>query len=190
MADNPTPRDVKLLHLILASMGVTSYQDAVPLQLMDFAYRYTLGVLNDALLYNDYANANGGQLPAGVGASSAPLTVDDIRLAVAARVQNQFKPAAPKEMLLELALERNRKPLPAVGQTYGLRLPPEKYCLTGYDKDIDESEDVVVPGFEPMNVDTGSTEQTRESTGEDQETKEEEEANDVDLEGEAMNQDD
>lgn len=190
MADTPTPRDVKLLHLILASMGVTSYQDAVPLQLMDFAHRYTLGILNDALLYNDYANANGGQLPAGVGASSAQLTVDDIRLAVAARVQNQFKPAAPKEMLLELALERNRRPLPSVGQTYGLRLPPEKYCLTGYDKEVDESEDIVLPGFEPMSVDEGSAEQTRETTGVDEETGAAEEANNEDFEGAAMNQDD
>lgn len=189
MADAPTPRDVKLLHLILASMGVTSYQDAVPLQLMDFAYRYTLGILNDALLYNDYANSNGSNLPAGVGASSTPLSVEDIRLAVAARVQNQFKPAAPKEMLLELALERNRRPLPAVSQTYGLRLPPEKYCLTGHDRNLDESEDITIPGFEPMNIDVEPAEpaeQAAEPTGDESPVKNED---DQEINGDSMNED-
>lgn len=33
------PRDARIIHLILASMGVSSYQERVPLMLMDFAYR-------------------------------------------------------------------------------------------------------------------------------------------------------
>ncbi|CAN6635247.1 transcription initiation factor TFIID subunit 9 [Trichomonascus vanleenenianus] len=140
-----TPRDVRLLHLILASMGVSSYQDRVPLQLMDFAYRYTHGVLQDALHYNDHANVNpSSTLPAGMGPSHAPLTTEDVRLAVAARTNYQFKPAPPKELLLELAQERNKRPLPAVSQTWGLRLPPEKYCLTSKEWEMDEEADVVM----------------------------------------------
>lgn len=141
-----TPRDVKILHLILASMGATQYQEQVPLQLMDFAHRYTLSVLGDALVYGDFANSTNGQQPAGVGAATQPLTVEDVRLAVASRVNYQFKPAAPKEMLLELAHERNKKALPQVPQAYGLRLPPEKYCLTGQDRLIEEEDDVMVTG--------------------------------------------
>jgi transcription initiation factor TFIID subunit 9B len=68
------------------------------------------------------------------------LTIDDVRLAVGARVNYQFKPAPPKELLLDLAQERNRKPLPAVPQQYGLRLPPEKYCLTSKEWDYDEEQ--------------------------------------------------
>lgn len=33
------PRDARIIHLILASMGVSAYQERVPLMLMDFAYR-------------------------------------------------------------------------------------------------------------------------------------------------------
>lgn len=138
--ESVTPRDVRLLHLILASMGVSSYQERVPLQLMDFAFRYTHGVLQDALHYNDHAHGSGSHLPAGVGGSNAPITIDDVRLAVGARVNYQFKPAPPKEVILDLAQERNRKPLPAVPQQYGLRLPPEKYCLTSKEWDGEDEQ--------------------------------------------------
>ena len=39
------PRDARLVHLILANYGVNAYQERVPLQLMDFAYRYTSSTL-------------------------------------------------------------------------------------------------------------------------------------------------
>ncbi|ANB15982.1 TATA-binding protein-associated factor TAF9 [Sugiyamaella lignohabitans] len=138
---NITPRDVRLLHLILASMGVSSYQDRVPLQLMDFAFRYTHGVLQDALHYSDHAHSSTSHQPAGVGPSNVPLTIDDVRLAVGARVNYQFKPAPPKELLLDLAQERNKRPLPQVSQQYGLRLPPEKYCLTSKEWEFDDEDD-------------------------------------------------
>lgn len=122
------PRDVRLLHLLLASQSIHHYEDQVPLQLMDFAFRYTRGVLKDAMVYNDYAEQ---------GAASG-LSVEDIRLAIAARTQYQFKPTAPKELLLQLASERNKKALPQVMGMWGVRLPPEKYCLTAKDWDLDE----------------------------------------------------
>ena len=43
------PRDARLIHMILANLGVNAYQERVPLQLMDLAYRYTSSVLQDAL---------------------------------------------------------------------------------------------------------------------------------------------
>ncbi|KAK9328217.1 TATA-binding protein-associated factor TAF9 [Lipomyces starkeyi] len=130
-----TPRDARLLHLIMASMGITTYQDRVPLQIMDFAYRYTNAILEDSLLYADHSRSSN---PSTGTAANTQITVDDVRLSVAARVNYQFKPVPPKELMLEMAQERNRRPLPPVAQTYGLRLPPEKYCLTAKDLDIDE----------------------------------------------------
>lgn len=135
------PRDVRLLHLILASMGVTSYEDRVPLQLMDFAYRFTHGILQDALVYNDHAHSS--MTSAGLGGTQKPLTTDDVRLAIAARLNYQFKPAPPKEMLLELAQEKNRRPLPVVQELMGLRLPPEKYCLTAKEWNFDEEKEII-----------------------------------------------
>ncbi|RLV89958.1 Transcription initiation factor TFIID subunit 9 [Spathaspora sp. JA1] len=126
------PRDVRLLHLIFATQGIQNYQDHVPLQLMDFAHRYTKSVLRDALIYNDHAkpiNTNTNLNPN----SNTTVNTDDIRLAIAARSNYQFKPTPPKELLLELAQERNSRPLPPVIPKWGLNLPPEKYCLTAKD---------------------------------------------------------
>ncbi|QLL32615.1 hypothetical protein HG536_0D01370 [Torulaspora globosa] len=128
-AQEDVPRDVRLLHLLLASQSIHQYEDQVPLQLMDFAFRYTRGVLKDAMVYNDYAEQ-----------PDEGLTVEDIRLAIAARTQYQFKPTAPKELLLQLASERNKKALPQVMGMWGVRLPPEKYCLTAKEWDLDDDE--------------------------------------------------
>lgn len=130
------PRDVRLLHLIFATQSIQNYQDHVPLQLMDFAHRYTASVLKDALTYNDHAkNSNGAS-------GSTVVNTDDIRLAIAARTNYQFKPTPPKELMLELAYSRNAKPLPPVIPKWGLNLPPEKYCLTARDWDsLDEEQD-------------------------------------------------
>ncbi|CAI5759827.1 unnamed protein product [Candida verbasci] len=136
------PRDVRLLHLIFATQGIQNYQDHVPLQLMDFAHRYTKSILKDALVYNDHTkpintntNLNSNQ--------NTSINTDDIRLAIAARSNYQFKPVPPKELLLELAQERNSKPLPTIIPKWGLYLPPEKYCLTARDWDdiYDEPEE-------------------------------------------------
>lgn len=135
------PRDVRLLHLILASMGVSSYEDRVPLQLMDFAYRFTHSILQDALIYNDHAHSS--VTPAGLGPTVKPLSTEDVRLAIAARLNYQFKPAPPKEMLLELAQEKNRRPLPSIHEQWGLRLPPEKYCLTAKDWTFEEEKESI-----------------------------------------------
>lgn len=135
-ADQPVvPRDVRLLHLIFATQGIQNYQEHVPLQLMDFAHRYTVSVLKDAVTYNDHAKSINGS-----SNTSKGVNTDDIRLAIAAKTNYQFKPTPPKELLLELAHERNSKPLPPVIPKWGLNLPPEKYCLTARDWDSLEEE--------------------------------------------------
>jgi transcription initiation factor TFIID subunit 9B len=126
------PRDARLIHLILTNQGVTNYQERVPLQLLDFAYRYTSGVLQDALHLS--AESYGGGSGAGKGASSQDLSTVDmkaLRLSLASRLTYQYQPSLPKDFLLELAAERNKVALPPVRADWGLRLPPEKYCLTG-----------------------------------------------------------
>lgn len=136
--ETAVPRDVRLLHLILAAQGIQQYQDQVPLQLMDFAYRYTTAVLKDAALYSDHAHATINN--AGNPGANVPLTTDDVRLAIAARTNYQFKPTPPKELLLELAAERNKTKLPPPVATWGLQLPPEKYCLNGKDWSLSDEE--------------------------------------------------
>ncbi|KAL7272282.1 Transcription initiation factor TFIID subunit 9 [Rhizina undulata] len=137
-AGNRKPRDARIIHLILASMGVSSYQERVPLMLMDFAYRYTTSVLQDALLYSDAINGTantGGQNP------PASINIDDLRMSIASRINHQFNTALPKEFLMEIAQERNKVALPTVGKEFGIRLPSEKYCLTGINWDLADGGD-------------------------------------------------
>lgn len=73
------------------------------------------------------------------------ITLQALRLSIASRLHYQFQPGLPKEFLIDVAAERNRIALPGVargGETTakssfsnvsmgGMRLPPERFCLTG-----------------------------------------------------------
>ncbi|OQD78456.1 hypothetical protein PENDEC_c001G01129 [Penicillium decumbens] len=157
------PRDVRLIHMLLASLGVTAYQDRVPLQLLDFAYRYTSNVLQDAvhLATEGYASAvegtTGGKNSSGeVNSVSLPA----LRLSIASRLHYQFQTGLPKEFLMDIASERNRIALPGVSRGFdagpngtvpgsanqsvvigGMRLPPERFCLTGIGWDLKDEWD-------------------------------------------------
>ncbi|KAE8151038.1 transcription initiation factor IID, 31kD subunit-domain-containing protein [Aspergillus avenaceus] len=145
------PRDVRLIHMLLSSLGVTAYQERVPLQLLDFAYRYTSGVLQDAvhLATEGYAGATGE--PGGSASRGPPevntVSLPALRLSIASRLHYQFQTGLPKEFLMDVAAERNRVALPGATRGYdqtqakppsnqsvlmgGMRLPPERFCLTG-----------------------------------------------------------
>ncbi|KAI7509950.1 hypothetical protein KC347_g4779 [Hortaea werneckii] len=140
------PRDMKLIHLVLHAQGISSYQERVPLQLLDFAYRYTSTTLSDALRLSadGYAGApertggrgggKGGAAGAGADAGGEGITVQSLRQAIASRsgVEGSWRGYLPKEFMLEQAEERNRLALPKVQRAGGgVQLPPEKYCLTG-----------------------------------------------------------
>ncbi|PGH35347.1 transcription initiation factor TFIID subunit 9B [[Emmonsia] crescens] len=172
------PRDARLIHMLLASLGVTAYQERVPLQLLDFAYRYTSSTLQDAvyLATEGYpgestgggtstskggtdSKAQGGSGGAGSGQQPGNFDVGSVslgalRMSIASRLHYQFQPGLPKEFLMDVAAERNRMMLPGVMRGLdggagtaaanaaaassassvmmgGMRLPPERFCLTG-----------------------------------------------------------
>ena len=130
------PRDARIIHLVLSSLGIHSYQERVPLQLLDFAYRYTSAVLSDSLRlaaegYAGQSERGGRRGGAGGGDNDGGITVTALRQAIASRTGYTFQGALPKEFMLEQAMERNRTALPKVERGYGVQLPPEKYCLTG-----------------------------------------------------------
>ncbi|KAL8800688.1 MAG: hypothetical protein Q9182_005002 [Xanthomendoza sp. 2 TL-2023] len=127
------PRDSRLLHTVLANLGVTAYQERVSLQLMDFAYRYTSSTLQDALHLTSEgygAQASGTGKPANTHDMSA-VSLSSLRLSIASRTHYQFNPTLNKDFYHELAQERNQVQLPVIGRDFGVRLPPEQYCLTG-----------------------------------------------------------
>ena len=123
MTKEAKPGDARLIHLMLNALNVEQYEDNVTLQLMTFAHQYATSVIQDAQIYQDHRNG-------GTSTASQHLEVADVKMAITAKTNHSFRGAPPKEFLLELAGERNRRPLPPVNPGYGLRLPPEKYCLT------------------------------------------------------------
>ncbi|QIW97045.1 hypothetical protein AMS68_002563 [Peltaster fructicola] len=130
------PRDARLLHVVLHNLGVQQYQERVPLQLLDFAYRYTSSILLDAqrLSSEGYGGQPAEKKRGGAGANtddSSGITVTSLRQAISSRQGSCFENAAPKEFMFSQAAERNRISLPKVERGYGVQLPEEKYCLTG-----------------------------------------------------------
>ncbi|KAK4555788.1 Transcription initiation factor TFIID subunit 9 [Recurvomyces mirabilis] len=194
--DSKRPRDARLIHLVLSNLGINSYQERVPLQLLDFAYRYTSGVLSDSLRLSaeGYAGTTAergaggrGRGAAGEagGAGSEGITVTSLRQAIASRQGYTFQGHLPREFMLEQAAERNRVALPKVERSYGVQLPPEKYCLTGvgwnlkdeWDSEEEEEEEGEGEG-RMVNGTSGHDEEDVGMGGVDHEDGEEEEEED------------
>ncbi|KAI8629656.1 transcription initiation factor IID, 31kD subunit-domain-containing protein [Xylariaceae sp. FL1651] len=151
----PRPRDARTIELLLTSQGVTSFDSRVPLLLLDFAYRHTSSILNDALHlsgdpYTTHAGAkpsgSSGAVPMAPSGGDAHVTTNAINIAIASRQAYQFRGGAggggaggvvggggaSKEWLQELARERNKVALPRVlANEWGVRLPNERFVLSG-----------------------------------------------------------
>lgn len=182
------PRDARLIHMLLASMGVTAYQERVPLQLLDFAYRYTSSTLQDSvyLVTEGYPGeaapgkgGEGGGGGGGKGSQDTNISLSSLRMSISSRLHYQFQHGLPKEFLMDIAADRNRILLPGVsrgggdapaganassnaGQSTmmaGMSLPPERFCLTGVGWGLkDEWES---EGEEEMEVDSTGRENTQ-----------------------------
>ena len=127
-APNRRPRDVRLIHALLATQGVTSYQERVPLMLIDFAYRYTRSVLADAASLD----AEGyGPETRGRGNKEEGVSMTSLRLAIASRQAAQIQSRVGRADLTEMSAETNRVGLPRVEREFGVRLPDERFVLTG-----------------------------------------------------------
>lgn len=85
-------------------------------------------------------------------------------MSIASRTHYQFNPTLPKEFYNEVAQEQNQVALPAVGKEWGLRLPPEQYCLTGVSWGLKEEwdSDGENPGGEEMDEAQNSLEHALE----------------------------
>lgn len=151
------PRDARLIHLLLSSLGVTAYQERVPLQLLDFAYRHTSSILSDALHLSSDAyisqqtRARDAPPTGAFKDADGSIQMSSVQLAISSRLQYQFNGGmgggVSKEVLLERAEARNKIALPRMAQNeWGNRLPSEKFVLTGTPwglKDEWETETVV-----------------------------------------------
>ncbi|KAL2039283.1 hypothetical protein N7G274_007951 [Stereocaulon virgatum] len=182
------PNNARLLHMILSNYGVTAYQERVPLQLLDFAYRYTASTLQDALHFTSEGYGTTSSTGAGAGAAGSSgrkgaenaaahhdlsaVTLSALRLSIASRTHYQFNSTLPKEFYGELAAERNRVALPGPQKEWGMRLPPEQYCLLGVGWELKEEWDEEM-GDADEGVGVGVMEEGEDGEGGEDEEEEE-----------------
>ncbi|PSS07316.1 Transcription initiation factor TFIID subunit like [Actinidia chinensis var. chinensis] len=117
MADrDDLPRDAKIVKTLLKSMGVDDYEPRVVHQFLELWYRYVVDVLTDAQVYSEHAG-------------KSAIDCDDVKLAIQSKVNFSFSQPPPREVLLELARNRNKIPLPRSIAGPGIPLPPEQDTL-------------------------------------------------------------
>lgn len=111
------PKDGQVIVEILKDMGISEWEPKVVTQLLEFVYGYVTNVAEDAKLVSSHAKKK-------------IIDVDDVKLAV--QMYNEQNYAAPpsRDVLLDMARSRNAHPLPTPKTSSGLRLPPDRFCLT------------------------------------------------------------
>ncbi|KAK1358505.1 Transcription initiation factor TFIID subunit 9 [Heracleum sosnowskyi] len=110
------PRDAKIVKTLLKSMGVDDYEPRVVHQFLELWYRYVVDVLTDSQVYAEHAG-------------KTAIDSDDVKLAIQSKVNFSFSQPPPREVLLELARNRNKIPLPKSISGPGIALPPEEDTL-------------------------------------------------------------
>ncbi|XP_048745485.1 transcription initiation factor TFIID subunit 9B-like [Ostrea edulis] len=112
-----SPRDAQVMAAILKEMGVTEYEPRVVNVMLEFVYRYVTDVLEDAKVYSNHANKKS-------------LDAEDIKLAVQCRMDHSYTSPPPRDLLMEISKHKNSQVLPLIKPYTGLRLPPDRYCLS------------------------------------------------------------
>lgn len=59
------------------------------------------------------------------------IDLDDVKLAVKLQMEKSFTNPPPRDVLLDVARTKNNVPLPFIRPSNGLRLPPDRFCLSG-----------------------------------------------------------
>ncbi|KAF2879153.1 hypothetical protein ILUMI_27005 [Ignelater luminosus] len=111
------PKDGQVIMAIMKEMGITEYEPKTIIQLTEFVYRYATSVLEEA---RTFAN----------NCKKKFIDVEDVRLALQLANESCFTAPPPREVLLECARNKNNSPLPLVKPICGLRLPPDRHCLS------------------------------------------------------------
>lgn len=111
------PKEAQVMATILRDLGINDYEPGVLTQMLEFSYRYITSVLEDARLYSNHARKKA-------------VDVEDVKMAVQMQCEQNNTAPPSREVLLELSQFRNSTQLPLVKPGAGLRLPPDRHCLT------------------------------------------------------------
>jgi len=111
------PKEAQVMATILRDLGINDYEPGVVTQMLEYSYRYITSVLEDARLYANHARKKA-------------VDVEDVKIAVQMQCEQNNTSPPSREVLLELSQFRNSTQLPLVKPGAGLRLPPDRHCLT------------------------------------------------------------
>lgn len=111
------PKDALVIMSILKDMGISEYEPNVVTQLLEFTYRYVTTTLEDARVYAQHAGKKA-------------MDTEDVQLAVQMQLDKNFTTPPPRDLLMEVARAKNTTPLPMIKPHCGIRLPPDRYCMT------------------------------------------------------------
>lgn len=114
------PKDGQVIMAIMKEMGVSEFEPKTIVQLTEFVYKYGTCILEEARLF---ANNNSNN-------KKRHLELDDVKLALELTSENSFVMPPSREDVLECARNKNSNPLPIVKPHCGLRLPPDRHCLS------------------------------------------------------------
>lgn len=117
MVSKAMPKDAQVMVSILRDMGIMEWEPRVINQLLEFSYGYVTTVLDDAKTLSTHAKKK-------------TVDVDDVRLAVQMYTDSNATTPPPRDVLLEVARVKNNSTLPIPKPSSGLRLPPDRFCLT------------------------------------------------------------
>ncbi|XP_042908196.1 transcription initiation factor TFIID subunit 9 [Parasteatoda tepidariorum] len=112
-----SPKDIQLMASILKEMGISDYEPRVLNQMLEFSYRYLTTILDDAFLYSTHAKKK-------------CVDNEDVKLAISLYQERVMAAPPARDVILEVAKQRNSMPLPQIKSTAGLRLPPDRHSLT------------------------------------------------------------
>lgn len=133
------PKDAQVIMSLLRELDIKDHEPRVINQLLEFTYReYTLWlhcmssglipspylpgyvtcILDDAKFYANHARKK-------------TIDLEDVKLASQMLLDKAFTSPPPRDVLLDLTRIRNSSPLPSIKSNSGLRLPADRYCLSG-----------------------------------------------------------
>jgi len=115
--DKAMPQGARVMMAILKDMNIMEYEPRVVEQLLEFSYRYISSILEDSKVLSHHARKKA-------------VDIDDVKLAVQMYTEHNLTNPPTRDILLEVASRKNATPLPTLKLSGGMRLPPDRHCLT------------------------------------------------------------
>ena len=139
-----TPKDAQVISTILKDMGVHDFEPRVVHQLLEFAYRYVTNILEDAQVFSTYSKKKS-------------IDSEDVRLAVQMQVDKMFTSPPPREVIAEIARQKNSVTLPPIKSHAGPRLPPDRYSLISCNFKMKSGSPPITPSSQVLSFKQGSS---------------------------------